>query len=392
MKDLRLHRPILLLQSILVLLTVFAAESIAGLQEIQKELGATEESLREVQESIQEKKKILRNFEKKEKGVLAQIQTMEKKLALKEEQLQSYDAALKRVQEEKGQLEAEIADLEGEMGRLQDYLAYKVVQIYKHGKYSYVKALFSAGSYVDLLKRFRQIRVFAMEDSSNINRYRQVYAALAEKETILAGQEEKILTLQNDFKEKNKEVLAKRNERTRLLSAIRKEQGLQKELLEELEASAMSLQMTIDNLVQQKESLYGNFKQRKGALAWPVKGPVVTEFGKHKHEKFNTYIFSKGINIAAKRGEDVRNVYNGTVLFADWFKGYGKMVILDHGKGFFSVYAHLAEISVPVKSAVESGQVIGKVGDTGSLQGPVLYFEIRHHGEPQDPLSWLAAR
>lgn len=388
----RLHRPILILQATLLLLTLMASESVAGLQEIQKELGATEESLREVHEGIQEKKKILRSFEKREKGVLAQIQSMEKKLALKEEQLQSYDAVLKRVQNEKGQLEVEIADLEGEVERLQDYLAYKVLQIYKHGKYSYVKALFSAGSYVDLLKRFRQIRVFAVEDGNNIERYRQVYAALAEKKTILAEQEDKVLTLQEDFKEKNKEVLAKRNERTRLLSAIRKEKGLQKELLEELEASALSLQMAIEDLVRQKESLFGNFKQSKGALAWPVKGAVVTEFGKHKHEKFNTYIFSKGINIAAKRGEDVRNVYNGAVLFADWFKGYGKMVILDHGKGFFTVYAHLAEISVPVKSAVESGQLIGKVGDTGSLQGPVLYFEIRHHGEPQDPLNWLAAR
>ena len=392
MNNLRLHRPILLLQGILLLLSMAAADSEAGLREIQQELGTTEESLREVQESIQEKKKILRTFEKKERGVLSQIQNMEKKLALKEEQLQSYDAALKRVQVEKGQLEAEIGDLEGELGRLQDYLAYKVLQIYKHGKYSYVKALFSAGSYVDLLKRFRQIRVFAVEDSTNINRYRQVYASLAEKKAVLAGQEEKIITLQNDFKEKNKEVLAKRNERTRLLSAIRKEKGLQKELLEELEASALSLQVTIEDLVEKKESLFGNFREAKGALAWPVKGAVVTEFGKHKHEKFNTYIFSKGINIAAKRGEDVRNVYNGTVLFADWFKGYGKMVILDHGKGFFTVYAHLAEISVPVKGAVESGQLIGKVGDTGSLQGPVLYFEIRHHGEPQDPLGWLAAR
>lgn len=378
--------------SVALLSVLVASKSPAGVREIQDQLGSSQESLREVHESIEEKKRILSSFARKEKGILAQIHSMDKKLALKEEQLESYDLALKKVRGEKVQLESEISDLEEELGRLQDYLAYKVLQIYKHGKYSYVKALFSAGSYVDLLQRYRLIQTFAVEDSNNIDRYQQVHAALADKKGVLVRQEEKILSLQNDFKEKNQEVLSRRDERTRLLKQIRKEKSLQKELLGELEASALSLQATIEDLIRQKESLFGHFKKAKGALSWPVYGNVTTKFGKHKHEKFNTYIFSKGVEISAKRGETVRTVYRGTVLFADWFKGYGKMVILDHGKGFYTVYAHLSDIISPVRSVVESGQPIGRVGETGSFKGPVLYFEIRHHGEPQDPLAWLAPK
>jgi septal ring factor EnvC (AmiA/AmiB activator) len=173
---------------------------------------------------------------------------------------------------------------------------------------------------------------------------------------------------------------------------MRKEKTYQETLLEELEQSSRVLQAAINDLIRKRESLVGDFKKFKGRLPWPVEGDVITQFGKQKHEKFNTYIFSKGIDIEARKGKDVRAVHDGSVLFADWFKGYGKMLILDHGRGFYSLYAHLSEIVVPNKSTVTKGQPVGTVGETGSLQGPLLYFEIRHHGKPEDPLVWLTRR
>ena len=85
-------------------------------------------------------------------------------------------------------------------------------------------------------------------------------------------------------------------------------------------------------------------------------------------------------------------VADGAVIYADWFKGYGRLIILDHGGGYFTLYAHAAEIWARSGDSVSRGQVIGKVGDTGSLEGPQLYFELRHKGKPQDPLAWLQSR
>jgi septal ring factor EnvC (AmiA/AmiB activator) len=116
---------------------------------------------------------------------------------------------------------------------------------------------------------------------------------------------------------------------------------------------------------------------------------VASAFGRQEHPKFRTVTYNRGIEISAAMGRPVLAVYDGTVLYADWFRGYGRLVILDHGGGYFTLYAHASELLVKVGDQVTRGQPIARVGDTGSLEGPQLYFEVRHRGKPQDPLAWL---
>jgi septal ring factor EnvC (AmiA/AmiB activator) len=99
--------------------------------------------------------------------------------------------------------------------------------------------------------------------------------------------------------------------------------------------------------------------------------------------------FRSGIDIKSERGEPVQAVFAGKVLFADWFKGYGNMLIIDHGNSYCTLYANVEELFKQKGDAVESGEVIATVGDSGSLSGPGLYFEVRHHGKPEDPQLWL---
>jgi septal ring factor EnvC (AmiA/AmiB activator) len=102
--------------------------------------------------------------------------------------------------------------------------------------------------------------------------------------------------------------------------------------------------------------------------------------------------FKNGIDIQAPLGAPIRAVKGGTTLFAGWFKGYGNMVILDHGDNYCTVYTHAQELFKTKGDAVKPGEVIGTVGDTCSLDGPKLHFEIRHHGKPVDPLKWIEKR
>jgi len=366
------------------------AAQAAPQKEIEKQIKVQKDSLQELQKNIDREKEILRDFERKEKGLLSQLQDMDQKLALKEEQLESYDLHLKKIQKSKEQIKGEVEGLKSDMGRFQSYLSFKVVQIYKYGGYSYVKALFSAESYSELLKRYRYLQLMAQKDRETIGSYKKVYEELSIKQQELTDREDKIRSLQDAFKGKNLEILAKREERSLLLKKLREEKTAQQELLQELEQSAKSLQETVDALIKKKKSFFGDFEKFKGKFSWPVHGEVVTSFGRQKNENESTVIFSKGIEIGAGQGTDVKAVYGGNVLFADWFKGYGQMVILDHGDGYYSLYAHLSQVMVSVKERVQEGQKIGKVGDTGSLKGPALYFEIRYHGEPQDPMVWLA--
>ena len=129
----------------------------------------------------------------------------------------------------------------------------------------------------------------------------------------------------------------------------------------------------------------------KGVLPWPAAGKVVQGFGPRRHPRFGTVVPHNGVAIGAAMGADVRSVADGKVVFADWFQGYGRTVIVDHGGGIMSVLSHLSAVIVEVGQPVTQGQMLGLVGDSGSLEGARLYFEVRHDGSPEDPLGWLSS-
>ena len=121
----------------------------------------------------------------------------------------------------------------------------------------------------------------------------------------------------------------------------------------------------------------------------PVTGKIVSLFGPFENPEFGVRNFRSGIVIATEAGTPVRSVGSGEVIYAGWFKGYGHMLIIDHGDHYYTLYAHAGELLKEKGDAVGSGEVIARTGDGGGLQGPGLHFEVRHHGKPLDPMEWL---
>jgi len=121
-----------------------------------------------------------------------------------------------------------------------------------------------------------------------------------------------------------------------------------------------------------------------------VKARIRGAFGKVVDSEFKTATFRNGVEFAARAGDLVRATGRAEVRFAGWFRGYGRIVILDHGDGYFTVSGHLSEIDVEVGKRVRKGDSLGRVGDTGSLVGPSLYFELREGGKPVDPVAWFS--
>jgi septal ring factor EnvC (AmiA/AmiB activator) len=170
----------------------------------------------------------------------------------------------------------------------------------------------------------------------------------------------------------------------------------QQAIIESLKQAARKLDEKIQNLgagltaTAPDKNIEGKpFRDYKGLLKMPVKGKIVSLFGKFKNTRYDVLNFRSGIEIQTERGEPIQAVYRGKILYADWFKGYGNMIILDHGDSYYTVYAHIEEIFKTAGDVVEAGEVMATVGDTGSMTGPKLYFEVRHHGKPLDPMQWL---
>ncbi len=132
-------------------------------------------------------------------------------------------------------------------------------------------------------------------------------------------------------------------------------------------------------------------RSQRGKLLFPVDaGRIETRFGRAKDPRFGTITLQRGLDIRAPEGTEVHAIHGGTVVHAGWFSGYGNLVILDHGEGLFSLFAHLATLTHAVGDQVARGEPIGTVGDTGSLKGAYLYFELRDGQKPLDPERWLS--
>jgi septal ring factor EnvC (AmiA/AmiB activator) len=187
-----------------------------------------------------------------------------------------------------------------------------------------------------------------------------------------------------------------RSSRTKLLADIRKQKALELAAIDALIQAADDLERKIKLLntekieaVPDKKFLQLSFSAHKGLLIMPVNGKITNLFGPYNNPKYNITNFRSGIDIKAGHGEPIRSVFKGKVIYSSWFKGYGNMIIIDHGNSYYTVYAHMEETFKSKGEEVDAGEVIATVGDTGSMTGAKLYFEVRHHGKPMDPLEWL---
>jgi septal ring factor EnvC (AmiA/AmiB activator) len=188
----------------------------------------------------------------------------------------------------------------------------------------------------------------------------------------------------SEIEKKKKEIMKVSGEKRALLKSIQNQKMVYKKVIVELEERAKGLQTLIGKLEREKSLLaYGKSKYEdfKGKLLPPIQGKVISLY-KEKGQK--------GIEIKAPMGAEIRAVLSGKVLYADWFKGFGNIVIIDHGDHTYTVSGYCSELLKKPGDIVSQGETIALIGSAGSLKGPCLYFEIRHHGKPQDPMKWLS--
>ena len=158
----------------------------------------------------------------------------------------------------------------------------------------------------------------------------------------------------------------------------------------ELVAASKNLNNLIEKLLGKLVSGEGlDISDKKGRLKLPLNGRILNKFGRKRVKEYDSYIVYNGINLKAKKGSQVKAVFDGKVLYTGELEGYGNLVIVGHGKEYHSLYGHLDDIKVSVNKVVRAGEIIALSGDSGSLEGETLYFELRKNGKPIEPVTWF---
>jgi len=362
--------------------------------ETQKKLKQEQQRLEVLREKIRATQEEKEKAGKKERSLLKTLEQSDQTLQLRRQELSVIELRLKQSQEELEALSLSIGGLQGEIENQRERLKKRLRAGYIAGKEASLSLFLEANDGNEMGRRYRYLKWISEREAQLLREYERSMETLqVQKDQLAEVQENKKKTFEGK-QAKIAEIEKDRVKRRQLLVKLRKELSSREKLLKELEDSAAHLQTLIGRLTQEKgkASIGRGFARLKGRLGWPSGGPVVTFYGRQKHLKFDTLVFKKGIEIEAKQGDPIQAVFDGKVVYADWFKGYGILIILDHGDHYFSLYAHAAKNLVSVGDQVREKQVIGEIGETGFTQETKLYFEIRHRGQPQDPLPWLQRR
>jgi septal ring factor EnvC (AmiA/AmiB activator) len=348
--------------------------------------GPDQERLQRVQERRQALEEELRRLRGEEKSLLGEVEELEVELRLRTEELQEIQITLRRTQAELDATVERVAELEKRLAAARPALAAHARALYKLGELSYARLLLSVDRPSDFFRGYRFVSTLARRDRERVATFRADLASLEEQRAELERRTAESIELRGRLVAARRRLDTQRQRKTELLTSIVEQKELHAAYVEELTLAESRLEELLQGLGEGEVAI--PVAAFKGSLPWPVKGPVIAGFGRRKHPRFDTYTVHNGIEIECPPGREVHAVHEGTVVFAERFRGYGLMVIIDHGGKHHSLYARLAETMVRPGQKVTAGDVVGIAG-SGSLEGPGVYFEMRTRGRPEDPLDWL---
>jgi septal ring factor EnvC (AmiA/AmiB activator) len=333
----------------------------------------------------------------KEKAVINELNSADEALSRVRRQVHTAEAGLKKIDAQIDQLQKEHGEREKEIVANEAHAAQRLKALYKLSWIGRVHLLATADSFFDFIQRKSSLEKILHQDESLLEKLKRDQAAIGSVLEQLNLRKAEKRALEVSLKKQIRSLDAEQRRRNMLLSKIQGEKKLALAALVALQTAARELDSTMQKLVPEAVTVQpgaapktqSSFGEYKGLLSWPVRGKILSFYGPYKDKKFNVTNFQRGIDIEAERGEPIRAVADGHTIFAKWFKGFGNMMIIDHGDHYYTVYAHLEEIFKVKGDRVQGGEVIATVGDSGSLMGPALHFEVRHRGEPQDPLEWI---
>ena len=388
--------------SVILLICVLAA-MVGAAPARGADTAAEKKKLERIKREMQEKKREIRKADRKERSVLAELEKIDKgiqsgmsELTDQQGRLQSAEAALRDVERNASLLRQELDGVKG-------VYRSRVRALYMMGNRN-ASSVFAFDGFQGALRRMKYLTAIAERDHEIITKYSESLDRLERRQEEIAGRKEDIERRKHAAELKKAELEAKKRSKHEMLASVRKQKALYEQTIDELEEASTNLWTMIRKAEEQKQARQRTTVRSKptpepkassatkGRLPWPVAGEVVTRFGVQNHPRFGTRVFKRGIEISTRTGKEVRAVNDGQVAFADWYRGFGKLMIIEHGPGLHTLYGHLGRIDANKGDVVRRGQVIGIVGDTGTQEGPKLYFELRSRGEAQDPLQWLTRR
>jgi septal ring factor EnvC (AmiA/AmiB activator) len=361
-----------------------------------RQIDEYEKRKKHINREIEQGRQEVDNFTRKESDTIKRLNRVEIALNKSRRRTAAIRKEINKMERAISEVSNSSEELKKQIRVNEKYVAHRLVAVYKMnwlGKFHLLASAESMHEFIqrkDALERIldydEKVRRDLITDQDELKKVLSRLKALKDQKSSRA----------KALKKQTRSMSQERSTRTKLLADIRSQKALELAAIDaltqasnELDRKINVLNTNIKSAAQDKKVSGLPFSAHKGLLIRPVKGRIISLYGPYQNPKYNITNFRSGIEIKADNGEPVRSVFRGQVLYSSWFKTYGNMIIIDHGKNYYTVYAHLEEAFKAKGDVVQTGEVIATAGDTGSMTGAKLYFEVRHHGKPVNPIEWF---
>ena len=371
-------------------------------RDFEKELNYQSKAVRNLKNEIESTRKKLRSEENREKSTARTITNLEKEISLVERLIVQLKKEETAAQEEIVKLGNEIEVNENELKKLRIRYANRAINVFKKGSLSDIEKVLSSTSWRQAIYRTKYQKISGIDNKHkkqihsllvSIGKKKLNVEAILRKSISLKAERDKQMADLRVKRQKKKRELEKiRNSKTELAQYVKeKEEGV-KQLEEEIAKlkEDKTRAERAERIRRQKEALKTkSFVALKGQLSWPASGKVISKFGRKWNPELKTTTNNTGIDIKGKPGTQIYAVMGGIVTTITFIRGYGNIIIIDHGGDFFTIYSHVTKIQTNVDSEVRAGDIIAYMGDSGSINGSKLHFEIWGKDQKLDPEKWL---
>lgn len=364
-------------------------------EETVPDIHTVEAQAADIQQRISRHASTVKSYTRKEEALIQGLNDIERSLNTTEKRIKALRQEITEATEGIQTNQSAVDEISLRMRSAEAYMERRLISLYKLQRLGKMQAIAAADSVYAFLIRKNALEHILEADAEILDQYahdRNEYLAL---NTRLTAQKSKKEALQAESRKQARLMIREKKRRSQLLAEIQSKKSLALAAIDALKTAAAALDGIIADMQQQTKTRAEHkparpFARKKGLLNMPVDGKIGNSFGPSRNDRFsNVVTFQSGIDILAERGDPFRAVSSGKVLYASWFKGYGNMLIINHGDNYYTLYAHAAELFKQKGDPVEQNEVVGTVGDTGSMTGHKLHFEIRHHGTPVNPKPWF---
>jgi len=388
-----------------IFLIVFVGDLIAqsDARDYSEELKYQNEAINSLKNEISQLRSKIKTAESRERSASSRISSLDQEISLTSKLIQSLKNEEEKTRANILQIKNSILKSENELDIVRTRYKKRVVNSYLKGRLTDLEKVFSSTTWRQAMYRTHYLKIISDIEKKmtkqidklliKISQQKlELEAVLRENLQLVRDKEEQINAYRNMRINREKELNRIRNDKKALANYIdEKEEGVKqleniiKKVLEDKARFERELRIK-----EQQEALKTkSFKSLKGQLPWPAQGRIITKFGRQWNPKLKTTTENPGIDIKGKPGSAVKSVLGGVVTTITYIRGYGTTIIIDHGGGFYTVYSHVTNIQTTVDSELRNGDVIAYMGDSGSINGSKLHFEIWGKGQKLDPEKWL---